>query len=109
MTDREMLKLAARAIGATEYGGPDDCRPPGVVLLNGEPVHYEGRGEFGYAWAPHLDDGDALRLAVDLAMIDEGSWPPVTREIHDHCAGDWYAATRRAIVRAAAAIGQAMP
>jgi hypothetical protein len=68
------------------------------------------------------DDGDALRLAVALKLhtgysgsnqyfagpsdSDKG----IMRESGERCGvGDPYAATRRAIVRAAAEIGKAMP
>lgn len=64
-------------------------------------------------WSPLTDDGDALRLAVKLQMevaIFED-------ECHTRCmehgqrdwfdeTGDPYAATRRAIVKAAAEIGK---
>lgn len=118
MTDRELLERAARAIGATEYGGPDDCRPAGVVLLNGVPTNYEGHGEFGFAWNPLIYDGDALHLAVMLAIrVDfqfRNNQPVIvcctgearTNEILE-LAGPGehlYAAARRAIVRAAAAM-----
>ena len=76
-------------------------------------------------WNPLIDDGDALRLAVRLGLdvcIDK---PPVVgepytqaigfigdgKEIEDAVElhnGDSYAATRRAIVRAAAEIGKSM-
>lgn len=115
----ELLLLAAKAIGATEYGGIDDCRPPGIVLLNGVPTHYEGHGEFGYAWNPLEDDGDALRLAFALGIdiLHRGSSVrAVARnaegEVIEVCdigrvAGE--AGLRRVIVMAAAWIGKAMP
>lgn len=71
MTDyekRQLLALAAKSIGATEYGGPDDCRAPGIVLLDGVPTHYDGHGEFGYAWNPLEDDADCARLAGVLEI-----------------------------------------
>ena len=63
---------------------------------------------------PLIRDDLALRLAVKLGFINPGQWP---------CAGyseadimlretgsvDWYAATRRAIVRAAAAMAKEPP
>lgn len=108
-TDRELLVLAAKAIGATEYGGPDDCRGPGIVLLNGLPTHYEGHGEFGYKWDPLTDDGDALRLAVQLNLLND------PRFLHERDVLMFtkntpkLEATRLAIVRAAAEVGRAMP
>jgi hypothetical protein len=67
-------------------------------------------------WNPLTDDGDALRLAVKLTMdLEIMNWR-VQASLFDgemavepvfnsnHCA-----ATRRAITRAAAEIGKAMP
>lgn len=53
-------------------------------------------------WNPLVDDGDALRLAAKLYL-----WEPI-RLAHREVSADVeiYAATRRAIVRAAAAIGK---
>lgn len=107
MTDRELLELAAKAAGI------------------------QGRYEFGVIWCknpfgdeygfnPLNDDGDALRLAVKLGI------QPVPAD--DRCEAQWwggplgttqgsvsvitnsdrYIATRRAIVLAAAEIGQAV-
>jgi hypothetical protein len=98
MTDRELLELAAKACGLEEA---------------------KMRIEFNQ-WNPLEDDGDALRLAVQLklevffhpssveAHIAGGRIPPIrhiARELYD---ADPYAATRRAIVRAAAEIGRNM-
>jgi len=66
------------------------------------------------AWNPLISDGDALRLAVKLGIgcysIRGASWADdngkIYRELHN---GDPYAATRRAIVRAAAEIGASLP
>lgn len=124
--DGALLALAAKAIGATEYGGPDDCRGPGIVLLRGQPMHYEGAGEFGYAWAPLYDDGDALSLVsaagivvikrtdtIDGPHIDAGYTLPSNPNWICYrgapIGDDEPAAWRRAIVLAAAAIGEAMP
>ncbi len=100
MTDKEMLEYAAKAIG-------EKCEKLGF--------HKYGlyKPQKGYMqpyvhWNPLTDDGDALRLAVKLELIDEHRWKaPITGAIFDECNGDWYAATRRAIVRAAAEIGRA--
>ena len=90
-TDKELLELAAKAIGLKlryNYLGGRDANQP---------------------WNPLTDDGDALRLAVKLNLIDERQWKaPITGAIYDECNGDWYAATRRAIVRAAAEIGKTL-
>ena len=110
MNDRELLEMAARAAGITGItrdGGielsKDHAKPP-----------YDWR-----MWNPLTDDGDALRLAVRLRL-------EIERSKHSECvvyvgevgAGqlfersdektDIFAATRRAIVRAAAEIGREM-
>ena len=95
MTDKGLIELAAKAAGLHVKAASNSGR--------GLKVH----GNCNW-WNPLTDDGDALRLAVKLSFIDEGDWPQVTSEIYDHCGGDWFAATRRAITRAAAQIGKEM-
>jgi hypothetical protein len=89
MTDRELLELAAKAAGL-EVVTP-------TMLTYGQ-------------WNPLTDDGDALRLAVKLNLFNTRSngyeWPDA--ELFARHEDDPYAATRRAIVRAAAEIGKAM-
>jgi hypothetical protein len=113
MTDQELLTLAAKAAGlkldcSRANGGPS---PNDGFDVSGNAVLDWHKGT---TWNPLTDDGDALRLAVKLRlMLDvtaEGAgaqalnvaWCP------EPCGTDPYAATRRAIVRAAAAIGRAM-
>ena len=119
MTDRELLERAAKAIGM-EYN--ERRTPyPSPALYRGVtgPVEYQGW------WNPFKDDGDALRLAVALHMehCNYGAiqlaavkvinqWLPnrfIRLEEYYSRGDDPTAATRRAIVRAAAAIGEAMP
>ena len=98
MNDRELLELAAKATGIT-----GDIE----TIMRG--------------WNPLTDDGDALRLAVALARngihfslllkkfsasSQDCNGMPIIEEIL--LSGDLNAATRRAIVRAAAAIGKGM-
>jgi hypothetical protein len=105
MTDRELLELAAKAAGDVTH----------EEVWKGEYSHFERNG---YGWNPLTDDGDALRLAVKLGIgIDfdfsdgcgETSAAQTLQEYqyekHDN---DPFRATRRAIVRAAAAIGKGM-
>ena len=104
MDDKELLELAAKAAGIRLAPHPWTHRGPEGSSLTDE-------GKF---WNPLADDGDALRLVVKLGIrvrCDHRagfSW--VKRGVgstpHD---GDPYAATRRAIVRAAAEIGKDMP
>jgi len=119
MTDRELLERAAKAAGYTlKWGevlmvGDDevDCTDQPYVV-SGQP------DEADWYWNPLEDDGDALRLAVKLRLnishtlfsvtawtngpeIDDGVSAP---ELVDE-ESRREAATRRAIVRAAAAMG----
>ena len=116
MTDRELLEAAARAAGIGDVDF-DDCvsgyYPCQFDLESGDPKW----------WNPILDDGDALRLAVKLGLtvgpshgatyatiapcpddFEDGNFPIRVAQMHN---ADPYAATRRAIVRAAADIGRA--
>ncbi len=110
MDDRELLELAARAAGHTL--GPDwYCLPEGI-FINGDDRFS------GTEWNPLTDDGDALRLAVKLgihirhwvyACEAEDNDGRSTGMIHAReFNSDMGAATRRAIVLAAAAIGREM-
>lgn len=103
--DKELCRLAAKAAGYPLW--PEwDCAPTGIFLGQGSD------GDLQVVWNPLEDDGDALRLAVKLGM------PVYGREIggsvddifvdEADCGNDPYAATRRAIVRAAAEIGKAI-
>jgi hypothetical protein len=106
MTDRELLELAAKAAG---IGGAWSSARPGIRTLHS---HSED-----LVWNPLTDDGDALRLAVKLRLeIDIHHTGIAVRTptgikvlVSADDEQDAYTATRRAIVRAAGAIGQAMP
>ena len=108
-TDRELLILAAKAAGLHFHG-----HRIGLDYQNCY-VSETGSTDGWFVWSPLTDDGDALRLAAKLGIgIDHASrrswawrsWGNPTvlahEERHD---GDPYVATRRAIVRAAAALG----
>jgi hypothetical protein len=95
MTDRELLEAAAKAAGVK-------LAPTGFAWDDATAEMVE--------WNPLQDDGDALRLAVKLRLpiiwganyvIVDGDQSPTVNNAHDP-----YAATRRAIVRAAAAMAQ---
>lgn len=120
-TDRELLEMAAKAIGGTLSEGTGKRRtgpawdewewygPIGIQTPEGIVIY------------PLTNDGDALRLAVKLGVqpvpaddrcearwwggplgTTQGSASVITN-------GDRYTATRRAIFLAAAEIGKAMP
>lgn len=107
MTDRELLEAAAKAAGIVGkwgevlYVGPDEVDCSDIFFTD----------DGAAVWDPLASDGDALRLAVALKLnIGQGD---VTVRVDDEGdadvfefrGSDPYAATRRAIVRAAASIG----
>lgn len=109
MEDRELLEMAAKAAGIrVEW-----CQPGMTIIVDDE-------GSRQGWWNPLEDDGDALRLAVKLRIsvmlaetttdkpacyfFDGVEWACVQSDIGN----DPDAATRRAIVRAAAEIGKQM-
>jgi len=113
MNDRELLELAAKAAGIVIVRSRlDDPMNKDCLVENSYRNEFQAAGP----WNPLADDGDALRLAVklklcfgpnfdgDLAVCfgDDG------RNITEAYEADSYAATRRAIVRAAAEIGKEM-
>ena len=108
-TDRELLELAAKAAGIKVRIWEGHT---GVMCAIDDDHH-------GSMWMPLTDDGDALRLAVKLGIgvqsyrylkysvaVAEGVMWSVRETVHhEECET---AATRRAITRAAAAIGEGM-
>lgn len=115
MDDRELLEMAAKAaaINHVSYDGVDYDGSAGLMLV-------DEIGRHRYHWNPIADDGHALRLAVEMRMtVDVHLWrDEVQVRAYDKLRGGMYhvdesgetgAATRRAIVRAAAEIGKAMP
>jgi hypothetical protein len=107
MTDRELLEAAAKASGLLiEYWAQDDY-----------PVVRNGAANVG--WNPLVFDSDALRLSVGLGLevyhsINNDMWtvfvgyPKQQRIVYvmEEWGNDEFAATRRAIVRAAAAMAK---
>ena len=108
MTDSELTRLAFKA------------------AFNGADINHDQ--DMLKRWSPLTDDGDALRLAASLnlcvcftlaeanptfgtAMVGYSPWEnkvPISTERYSD-PSEKLAATRRAIVRAAAEIGKAMP
>ena len=105
MTDREMLELAARAAG---YVVESHHVSGGAwVYPVGEVPDADGDYHGLFLWRPRDDDGDALRLAVQCGILNlDDALFYGDRDIDYQT--DPYAATRRAIVRAAAEIGRQM-
>lgn len=106
-SDRELLELAAKAAGFE------------VQVAAGVGCWRNDGSKVWPKWNPLTEDGDALRLAVKLrleiyffdgfgevvAEHNTASFEPGREQYAD----DMNAATRRAIVRAAAEIGRSMP
>ena len=100
MSDRELLGLAAKAAG---------------IDVNFDATQWDrfwinGGGGF---WNPLTDDGDALRLAVALGLVVDCSRPSAGEPFKQHAiwlddAMSNAELIRRAITRAAAAIGKEM-
>jgi hypothetical protein len=101
MTDLELLELAAKAAGIKALRDPDGMLRDCTGLLP------ENNIFSAPYWNPLTDDGDALRLAVKLALFESFDF---SLKISAACSeDDPCAATRRAIVRAAAEILKDMP
>jgi hypothetical protein len=104
MTDRELLELAAKAAGFDVVFYDNECVGLGISDCKRD-----------WPWNPLTDDGDALRLAVKLSLLVDvceeatGAQALNMAFCTEPINNDPYAATRRAITRAAAAIGKAMP
>jgi len=98
MTDRELLELAAKAAGIR-------------LFWNGGNSFFRAEMEYPHDnWNPLKNDGDALRLAVKLDLLSGAEfWRERSVQLAiDAFSGDRqdpYAATRRAITKAAAELG----
>lgn len=106
MKDIEMLELAAKAASIMlEWDEPPN---------EWQPMYYEGKTY--HSFNPLTDDDDALRLAVKLGADIQPKGNGVEVWVFEsrvssgvvEYGDDPYAATRRAIVRAAAKIGEGM-
>ena len=111
LKDVDLLRQAAKAVGdeifeGTGGYGSDNMRNHFYILQ--DKIMYTPK-----EWNPLTDDGDALRLAVKLKLdvISDREddccsvWTYGNPDVNVKYGNDPYAATRRAIVRAAAAIG----
>ena len=105
MDDLELLELAAKACGYkySDYVFAGETR---LKVINGRHM---------VSWNPLEDDGDALRLAVvcELFVDTQYNMGSAVGHASFSCEDFWegwgddaFAATRRAIVRAAAEIGK---
>lgn len=124
MNEREMLLMAAKAAGIKN---PRYQHEENGLLSS---IEFDDENDCTVVWQPHLDDGDALRLAVKLRLVVhvwyDGGTVSVAKTLPYGCeppATDaaWFAefayegersieeATRLAITHAAAQIGKSMP
>lgn len=109
MNDREFLELAAKAAKYkhVDYSGVDYDGSLGIVLV-------DEIGRDIADWSPLIDDGDALRLAnkLNLSITRRGDAVFVVGDDYSctrvEYGQDLNAATRLAIVRTAALIGEKM-
>lgn len=107
MEDRELLELAAEAVGYQPWGS--DCEGNPIFVVDSMPI----------AWNPLADDAEALRLAMKLGIciqfIPQCDTVQVYQEreftaepFNVHVAGLGDIETRRVITQAAAEIGKAL-
>lgn len=121
MSDRELLELAAKAAGIKcDSEGPYVERP----VMQSELSKGNWIENIRFNWNPIISDAEAFRLMVALGMDAMFSPEDVEVIATQHADGDFvspwaveswtlkpqdtYAATCRAIVRAAAEIGRGM-
>lgn len=112
-SDRELLELAAKAAVIELRWHEPEWAEDWCYIPSAKPPHNrrESDAMAGVIWNPLDEDGDALRLAVKLGLdVKVDGFKAQSREPlgedwfveqHDGAEGA-YAATRRAIVRAAA-------
>lgn len=107
MNDRDLLELAAKAAGVNLVW--HTLKIDGKECECSFNMFDDGRIA---CWEPHINDGDAFRLAVDLCIHLEFAETCVIPSTDKFAfssvplSDDAYAATRRAIVLAAAEIGK---
>lgn len=119
-SDRELLELAAKAAGINGAYHKAKRMVREFVFVDDEGIIPDGRTAFSL-WNPLVDDGCALRLAVKLNLTvccaqydaftqvfigDHDSRGSISISERSDCIEDMCHITRRAIVRAAAVIGE---
>lgn len=114
MTEKEMLELAAKAYWhGTDVSWHYDENEQAIVFIDADNQDHNGN-DVELVWNPPFDGDAALRLAVKLQIHIQ----PDPREVWattvevtaiEHYGDDHFASACRAITRAAAEIGKAMP
>lgn len=100
MINRELLLKAARAAGYDVHWSEEFRGLVYRKTINiDNPPTLQGQRNI---WAPHINDGDAMRLAVKLEMFSEGSTLPHNLKLAMLENDEPYSASRRAIVITAA-------
>jgi hypothetical protein len=113
MDDRTLLELAAKAAGYDiQWNEKWPCGGSYMIRVVPEPT--DPILSKWVPWNSLSENGDALRLAVDLNITFRNFGHVMSAigsggQFNEYADGDAYAATRRAITRAAAEIGRAMP
>jgi len=122
---RELLELAALALGLTVIHPEETKRGECIALRCSDQLTKDPASQFEYHWRPHTDDGDSRRLQVALGIecgpslvsktpewwayqsgvIGKGD---VTEELVEVTNGDSPAAARLAVLKVAAEIGRRM-
>ena len=108
MDDKTLLERAAKAYGIIGEYVPESRHTHACISFTDE-------DDCEHGWNPLTDDGEALRLAVRLGLslhvfhvgpvfAGQTMTSSFDLEIEEDGRDDPYAATRRAIVRAAAAL-----
>lgn len=128
MRDRELLEWAAKAYWGDEIDDVCSIRwleeDQAIGYTHGDNQDHNGEDR-EFVWNPLTDDGDALRLVAKLRLVvhvwDDGDHVSVAKTLpggddpedvdawhatNSHACGGIEAATRLAIVRAAASIGE---
>lgn len=109
MNDIDLLSFSAKAAGI----GAEYDEKLGGMLITTTVIDPDDGLVF---WNPLTDDGDAMRLACTLGIDVLHNWESVTAQwelgkfCREKCTDETRnQATRKAITRAAAEIGKAMP
>lgn len=96
MNDKELLEMAAKAAGIS------------IISYQHGKINCTLDGKKNFHWNPLTEDADAFRLMVQLNMVSKHLFLEFLGEENHSCEGDYYKATRKAVVRAAAEIGRMM-
>lgn len=103
MSDIELLRLAAKAYGLP-MSNEWNCAAEGRGIIIGN-----GNGDLR-PWNPLEDDGECLRMALDLNLQVRFSYPSqVGQNTREEANKIRCAAYRRAALEMAAEIGRSMP